>query len=88
GLVFVGGFWRYLGNFSKYGDFSYGAYIVHWPILQILISLGLAALNPALFLTLTALLVGLASVLMWYLVESRFLATSSHYRQASLKPPA
>lgn len=86
GLVFVFGFWRYLGNFSKYGDFSYGVYIVHWPILQILISLGLMSLNPALFLTISLLLVALASILMWNLVESRFLASSSHYRQVSVQP--
>ncbi len=88
GLVFVFGFWRYFGNFSKYGDFSYGAYIVHWPILQILISLGLASFSPAAFLAISLLLVGLTSVLMWYLVESRFLASSSHYRQVSDKAPA
>jgi peptidoglycan/LPS O-acetylase OafA/YrhL len=88
GLVLVFGFWRHFGNFSKYGDFSYGAYIVHWPILQILISLGLTSLNPALFLAITLLLVAVASILMWNLVESRFLASSSHYRQASVQPPA
>jgi peptidoglycan/LPS O-acetylase OafA/YrhL len=88
GLVFVFGFWHHFGNFSKYGDFSYGVYIVHWPILQVLISLGFASLNPALFLTISLLLVLLASILMWNLVESRFLASSSHYRQVSLQKSA
>jgi peptidoglycan/LPS O-acetylase OafA/YrhL len=87
GLVFVFGFWRYLGNFSKYGDFSYGAYIVHWPILQTLIALGAIRLNPAVFFLLSLSLIGLASVLMWYLVESRFLASSNHYRHASVATP-
>jgi peptidoglycan/LPS O-acetylase OafA/YrhL len=88
GLVFVFGFWRYFGNFSKYGDFSYGVYIVHWPIFQILIAFGLARLSPAIFLGISLSLVCLAALLMWHLVESRFLATSSHYRQASEKPAA
>jgi peptidoglycan/LPS O-acetylase OafA/YrhL len=88
GVVFVFAFWRYFGNFSKYGDFSYGIYIVHFPILQTLIALGLARLNPAVFLLLTLLFVVLASVLMWYLVESKFLKSSSHYRQVSQKTPA
>lgn len=85
GLVFVFGFWRHFGNFSKYGDFSYGVYIVHWPILQVLIALGFASFNPALFLTVSLLLVLVASILMWNLVESRFLASSSHYRQVSFQ---
>jgi peptidoglycan/LPS O-acetylase OafA/YrhL len=88
GIVFVFGFWRYFGNFSKYGDFSYGIYIVHWPILQVLIVFGLARLNPSVFLLVSLSLIGLAGSLMWHLVESRFLARSSHYRQASLKAPA
>jgi peptidoglycan/LPS O-acetylase OafA/YrhL len=89
GLVFVFGFWRYFGNFAKYGDFSYGVYIVHFPILQTMISFGLATrLLPAVFLLLDLCLVTVASVLMWHLVEKRFLAGSSHYRQVSQKTPA
>jgi peptidoglycan/LPS O-acetylase OafA/YrhL len=87
GLVFVFGFWRYFGNFSKYGDFSYGVYIVHWPLLQIAIAVGLVRLNPAVFFLICLTLVGLTSVLMWHLVENRFLAGSSHYRQGSAKTP-
>jgi peptidoglycan/LPS O-acetylase OafA/YrhL len=82
GIVFVFGFWRYFGDFSKYGDFSYGVYIVHWPILQTLVALGVAGLNPALFLLIAMSLIVLGAFLMWHLVESRFLASSSHYRQA------
>ena len=82
GFVFVLGFWKHLGNFSKYGDFSYGVYILHWPILQTMISFGLTAINPALFLLMALSLICLASFLMWKLVESRFLASSSHYREA------
>ena len=88
GIVLLFGFWRYFGNFSKYGDFSYGVYIVHFPILQILIAFGIANLSPAVFLLTSVVLVALAAVLMWYLVESRFLTSSSHYRQGAIKPPA
>lgn len=80
-LVFC--FSRYLGNFSRYGDFSYGVYIVHWPILQVLISLGLDKQNPALFLAVALLAITVAAVSLWHLVESKWLARSSHYRQAS-----
>jgi peptidoglycan/LPS O-acetylase OafA/YrhL len=77
GLVFVFGFWRYFGNFSRYGDFSYGIYIIHFPILQVLIVLGLTRLNPSIFLLISLFLIGAGGLLMWHLVESRFLAHSS-----------
>ena len=88
GFVFVFGFWRYFGNFSKYGDFSYGVYIIHWPILQTLIVLGVARLNPAIFFAASLSLIGLSAFLMWHLVESRFLKSSSHYRQVVVTEPA
>jgi peptidoglycan/LPS O-acetylase OafA/YrhL len=83
GGVFIIGFWRYFGNFAKYGDISYGVYIVHWPILQTLIFLGFARLHPAVFLALSLSVIFLTSVLLWYLVEKRFLARGSHYRHGA-----
>ncbi|MGB6974720.1 MAG: acyltransferase [Terracidiphilus sp.] len=83
GIVLVFGFWKYLGDFSKHGDFSYGVYIVHWPILQLLIHFGVAQRSAALFFCLSVVLIALASFLLWHLVEKRFLATSSHYRLAA-----
>jgi peptidoglycan/LPS O-acetylase OafA/YrhL len=88
GFVFVFGFWRYFGNFSKYGDFSYGVYIVHWPILQILIAVGATRLAPSIFVLVSLSCIGLTAILMWKLVESRFLASSSHYRQVGQRRPA
>jgi len=85
GFVFVFGFWRWFGNFSKHGDYSYGIYIVHWPILQTLIAVGFMRFKPALFLSISLSLICLAAFLMWNLVESRFLASSSHYRQVTQK---
>ena len=86
GVAFVFGFWRYFGNFARYGDFSYGVYILHWPVLQILIALGVVERGPVPFLLLSLSLVFLGAFLMWHLVEKRFLRTSSHYRQV-LKAP-
>lgn len=85
GFVLVCGFLRYAGNFTKYGDFSYGVYIVHWPILQCMIFFDLTRLNPLIFLLLALALVFAASFLMWHLVEKRFLAASSHYRHAPVE---
>jgi len=86
GIVFMFGFWRYFGNFSKYGDFSYGVYIVHWPILQTLVAFRLYRLNPFVFLAIAVSLIASAAFLMWHLVEKRFLASSSHYRQGDEVP--
>lgn len=73
------GFFLYVGNFGKYGDFSYGIYILHFPILQVLIQARLFERSPFLALAVACVLVFAAAVLMWNLVEKRFLFRSSHY---------
>ena len=87
GIVFAFGFCRYFGNVSKYGDFSYGVYIVHWPIIQVLIAFGIASLDPGLFLFLAISITAFTSFLMWHLVEKKFLASGSHYRQSPAAVP-
>ena len=86
-LVVFFGFFLYAGNFGRYGDFSYGIYILHFPILQTLVHAGVFAWSP-----LAALAIGCATVigaaaLLWHLVERPFLARSSHY-VAAAKPGA
>jgi peptidoglycan/LPS O-acetylase OafA/YrhL len=70
---------RYLGNFGRFGDFSYGIYIVHFPLIQVLVSVGLFRSNP--WLGLAAATAGVLAVaaLSWHLVEKPFLRKSSHY---------
>lgn len=72
----------YLGNFGRFGDFSYGVYILHFPILQCLILAGLFADHPVRDLAIASAVVLSAAVLLWHLVEKRFLRRSSHYRRA------
>lgn len=69
----------HLGDFAKYGDFSYGMYIVHFPILQLLIAYGFFRQAPWSGLLLAAVLVMGASFLLWHWVEKPFLRKSSHY---------
>ena len=73
----------YLGNFNKYGDFSYGIYIVHFPILQGLISMGYFKINPWIDLLMAGALVLISSFLLWHLIEKPFLQKSSHYKATS-----
>ncbi len=84
GIIFVFGFWRPLGNFSKYGDFSYGTYIVHFPLIQTMIALGLAKQSPIIFLPVVLFCIMVSTFLLWHLVEKRFLARTSHYHHTAV----
>jgi peptidoglycan/LPS O-acetylase OafA/YrhL len=69
----------YVGNFGKYGDFSYGVYILHFPIIQCFIHFGWFSNRPYLFLISNILITVMAAIAMWHLVEKRFLLRDSHY---------
>lgn len=79
-LVMSVAFGPYMGRFGKLGDFSYGIYIVHFPILQVLIATGLPNYSLTAFLLVAVLAVLTTAVLLWHLVEKRFLRRDSHYR--------
>ncbi len=78
-VIYFATVFPYLGNFGKYGDFSYGIYILHFPILQLLIARHLFVDSPVLFITVAAILVLLFSILLWHFIEKPFLRKSSHY---------
>jgi peptidoglycan/LPS O-acetylase OafA/YrhL len=82
-LVVYFGFFFYAGNFGRYGDFSYGIYILHFPIIQTLVWLGLFAWSPYAALGIVCVLVVVAAAAMWHFVEKRFLNRSSHYVEAT-----
>lgn len=81
GLIVLGlGYAYYLGNFGKYGDFSYGIYIVHFPIIQTLLHFGF--FQDPLIYTLASYGLALgASIGLWHGIEKHFLRSSSHYRR-------
>ncbi len=69
-------------NFIKYGDLSYGIYLVHFPLIQIFIFLGIAPLIPELlFSPMITALSGIFAILLYQHVERRFLLRSSYYNQ-------
>jgi peptidoglycan/LPS O-acetylase OafA/YrhL len=70
---------KYLGNFGRFGDFSYGIYIWHFPVLQTLIALGVFNASAVGGLLAATGLVLLAALLSWHLIEKPFLKRSSHY---------
>jgi peptidoglycan/LPS O-acetylase OafA/YrhL len=76
----------YLGNFGRFGDFSYGIYIIHFPVLQWLVSMGWFHAAPFSTLLLACVAILAAAFACWHLVERPFLFRSSHY-VAAARPP-
>lgn len=72
----------HLGNFARYGDFSYGVYIIHFPVIQTLVASGLFADKPWVAFWISLAVVAALSALCWHAVERPFLRRRSHYRLA------
>ena len=61
-------------NFGKYGDFTYGLYIYHFPIIQIFKQYNLfEKYNPFLMTFFVLLLSFLFALFSWFFIEKRFL---------------
>ena len=71
-------------NAARWGDISYGVYIIHFPIVQGLVAVGLfEALGLAGGIAVAAALVFPLSYLLWWWVEKPALRRDSHYRRVS-----
>lgn len=68
-----------LWSARRWGDFSYGLYLFHFPIAQVLIALGAFAVAPFASLLAVCVLALLASVASWHLIEKRALMLA-HWR--------
>lgn len=65
----------FLNNFGKYGDFTYGLYIYHFPIIQIFRQYNLFEKHNAYLMAIAVILITLfLAVLSWFLIERRFLS--------------
>ncbi len=82
-VVFFGLF-LYIGNIGKYGDYSYGIYLIHFPVIQLLLQTGWFQENPWYFLMTVILITTTGAFAMWHLVEKRFLLRKNHYIAATL----
>lgn len=64
----------FLNNFGKYGDFTYGLYIYHFPIIQLFRQYNLFEKYNPLFMAFSVILITLFfAVLSWFFIEKRFL---------------
>ena len=72
------------------GDFSYGTYILHYPIIQLAVAAGFFNRNPWLALAGTVLAVAGTALLSWFFVEKPSLthSKSRRLRQAALHQTA
>ena len=73
------GIFFYLGNFGRYGDFSYGFYILHFPVIQLFLYFGWLREAPWLYLLAVIFTTLIGAIGLWHAVEKRFLFRSSHY---------
>jgi len=72
---------------TRWGDFSYGTYVLHWPIIQIVVATGLYLSRPWAAFTLTLVAVAIAAVISWFVVEKPSLALA-HSRRIKTPYPA
>lgn len=66
---------------ARFGDLSYGVYIVHFPIIQVAVVTGLFASSPWIGAGVSLLAALLAAMLLWWLVERPALRGDSAYRR-------
>lgn len=76
----------YLGNFGRFGDFSYGIYILHFPLLQSFVAIGCFRQAPFATLLGACGVVLAAAFVSWHVVERPFLLRSSHYVRVAQAP--
>ncbi len=63
----------FVNNFGKYGDFSYGLYLFHFPIIQMIVNYNIEGNNMVLKFAYAFLFTLITAILSWHLVEKRFL---------------
>lgn len=73
-ILYIAYSFNFLNNFGKYGDFTYGIYITHFPIIRVFTTLGLFAnYNPYLMAIVCTLFVIMVGIISWHFYEKRFL---------------
>ncbi|MDR0873521.1 MAG: acyltransferase [Prevotellaceae bacterium] len=69
-------YFKRISILTKYGDFSYGFYLFHFPIIQIFVHFGILKENPVLLFLVCFVIIYSLSALSWHLLEKRMLKRS------------
>jgi peptidoglycan/LPS O-acetylase OafA/YrhL len=73
----------FLNNFGKYGDFTYGLYIYHFPIIQLFRQYNLFEKYNPIAMAFAVILIALSfAIFSWFVIEKRFL---DRYKSISKK---
>lgn len=73
-VLYIAYSFKFLNNFGKYGDFTYGIYIFHFPIIRVFTTLGLFEdYNPYFMGVVCMLLVIGVGICSWHFYEKKFL---------------
>jgi peptidoglycan/LPS O-acetylase OafA/YrhL len=72
---------------TRWGDFSYGTYVLHWPVIQLFVAAGLYRDHPWAAMALTVISIALAATFSWFVVEKPSLALA-HSRRIKNRYPA
>lgn len=68
---------------ARFGDLSYGVYIIHFPIIQVVVAMGLFKESPGQGIGISAFAILIAALLLWHLVEKPALRADSAYRRSA-----
>ena len=72
---------------AKYGDFSYGTYVLHYPVIQTAVALGAFQSHPVVAICLVACIIAVLAVLSWNIIEKPCLLGTSKARKALSSGP-
>lgn len=77
-VLYFSSIFKYIGNWGRYGDLSFGVYIWHFPIIQVFVFYELFS-SPVIGSLMLFISILSAAYFSWHLVEKRYLYLSSHY---------
>ena len=84
-VMFTAYHYKFLNRFGKYGDFTYGTYIFHFPIIQMFVTLSLhEQMNRWSLMLLIVAITLCCAVFSWKCIESRFISRNYLHRIENL----